>query len=82
MGELVQINDKRGQRYRPGVALPSKQEMDSATIAHNVRNLAAASWWHAQGASQRGDHVNASRHFIARTRVLAEAQRQGLAVGV
>ena len=47
----------------------------------NVTNLVAANWWHAQAAEQRGDHVAATQHGIARGRLLATAKAQGLRLG-
>ena len=52
-----------------------------AQVAHNVTNLVAANWWHAQAAEQRGDHVAAAQHGIARGRLLAAAKAEGLRLG-
>ena len=52
-----------------------------AQVAHNVTNLVAANWWHAQAAEQRGDHVAAAQHGIARGRLLVAAKAQGLRLG-
>ena len=52
-----------------------------AQVAHNVTNLVAANWWHAQAAEQRGDHVAAAQHGIARGRLLATAKAEGLRLG-
>lgn len=49
--------------------------------AKNVSSLAAANWWHAQAAEQRGDHVAAAQHGIARGRLMAAAKAQGLTLG-
>ncbi|AGT12973.1 hypothetical protein KAYACHO_69 [Mycobacterium phage KayaCho] len=89
--EPVTIVDKRRARTKAdalaenglaaltgSVAPPPAQAQDRAQLAKNVTNLAGNLWWHAQGATQRGDHLGASRHHIARTRVLAQARREGV----
>lgn len=62
------------------MAIEAFNDTAQATLARNVTNLAGNLWWHTQGAAQRGDHVEVSRHSIARARVLAEAERQGVIV--
>lgn len=70
--ELVVI-DKRAQAR--------EEAARKAQVAHNVTNLVAANWWHAQAAEQRGDHVAAAQHGIARGRLLAAAKAEGLSLG-
>ena len=70
----VTVEDNRAQERQ--------EPAQRAATATNVRNLAGACWWQGQAAEQRGDHTEAARLGIARGRVLAEAKRQGLAVGV
>jgi hypothetical protein len=70
---VPRIIDKRAQ---------ARQEAaERAQVAKNVTNLAATNWWHAQAAEQRGDHVAAAQHGIARGRLLAAAKAQGLRLG-
>ena len=70
--ELVVI-DKRAQAR--------EEAARKALVAHNVTNLVAANWWHAQAAEQRGDHVAAAQHGIARGRLMAVAKAEGLRLG-
>lgn len=69
----VQIVDKRAEARQAAA--------EKAQVAKNVTNLAAANWWHAQAAEQRGDHVAAAQHGIARGRLMAAAKAQGLTLG-
>ena len=73
VGAGFQTIDKRAQAR--------EEAARKAQVAHNVTNLVAANWWHAQAAEQRGDHVAAAQHGIARGRLLAAAKAEGLRLG-
>ena len=80
------INTAPDQRAHEPVVIDKRaQAREEAArkvqVAHNVTNLVAANWWHAQGAEQRGDHVAAAQHGIARGRLLAAAKAEGLTLG-
>ena len=62
---------------------PDQRAHEPAVIDKRAqaREEAAANWWHAQGAEQRGDHVAAAQHGIARGRLLAAAKAEGLRLG-
>ena len=80
------INTAPDQRAHEPVVIDKRaQAREEAArkvqVAHNVTNLAAANWWHAQAAEQRGDHVAAAQHGIARGRLLAAAKAEGLRLG-
>ena len=83
INEAMAQGDQRALDHAVSIVEKRRQEAaNKATTAENVRNLAGACWWKGQAAEQRGDHTEAARLGIARGRVLAEAKRQGLAVGI
>ena len=80
------INTAPDQRAHEPVVIDKRAQArekaaEKAQVAANITNLAAANWWHAQGAEQRGDHVAAAQHGIARGRLLAAAKAEGLTLG-
>ena len=83
MGSVIALEEQH--RHEPVIidkrAQARQEAAERAQVAKNVTNLAATNWWHAQAAEQRGDHVAAAQHGIARGRLLAAAKAQGLTLG-
>lgn len=86
MGSVIALEQHRQRQREPRRILPHATLRENlaeerAQTERNIRNVAAANWWHAQGAEQRGDHVAAAQHGIARGRLLAAAKAEGLTLG-